>query len=204
MMRHSPYLHIAALVAMACAPVVAAQDTPHSHSHEVKAYGVPESMRREHAEIHAALERATKEPGRVGVAARELVEVLHPHFVREEQIALPPLGLLAPLARGELTAGVDAVLPLTDSLRAEMPRMLEEHKAIREATKRLGEAAKAAGNLAVARLAESLALHAQNEEEVTYPAAIVVGDLLRLRVRAPGASEDNGSCRHHEKKHAQR
>ena len=35
---------------------------------------------------------------------------------------------------------------MTDALRAELPRMLSEHKAIRAATVRLGEVAKAAGN----------------------------------------------------------
>jgi hypothetical protein len=143
--------------------------------------GIPDSLRAEHEEIHAALVRTTTEPGQVGVAARELAAVLHPHFVREEQIALPPLGLLAPLARGEFSPAMLDVLPLTDALRAELPGMLEEHKAIRAATVRLGEAARAEGNTAAARLAVQLALHAQSEEELFYPAAMLAGDLVRAR-----------------------
>jgi hypothetical protein len=144
---------------------------------------IPESMRAEHEEIHEALVRATKVAGTVGAAARELAAVLHPHFVREEEIALPPLGLLAPLARGESGPEMRDVLPLTDSLRAELPRMLEEHKAIRAATIRLGGVARAEGNTAVERLAEQLTLHAQSEEELFYPAALLVGDLVRARMR---------------------
>jgi len=146
--------------------------------------GIPESMRVEHAEIHAELERATKAAGSVGAAARELAAVLHPHFMREEQIALPPLGLLAPLSRGEYTEGMRAVLPLTDSLRAELPRMLKEHEAIRAATLRLGEVARTAGDAPVAELAEKLQLHARGEEEMFYPAAVLVGDLVRARAAA--------------------
>jgi hypothetical protein len=142
---------------------------------------VPESMRVEHAEIHDALVRATKVSGRVGAAARELAETLHPHFVREEEIALPPLGLLAPLARGEMTPGMRDVLRLTDALRQELPRMLEEHAAIRAATRRLSEVARAEGNVEVVQLAESLARHAQAEEELFYPAAVLIGDLVRAR-----------------------
>ena len=142
---------------------------------------IPESMQIEHAEIHAELVRATSAPGRVGIAARELAAILHPHFVREEEIALPPLSLLAPLARGELTPEMRDVLPLTDALRSELPRMLEEHAAIRAATKRLGEAARAENDAAVVHLAEKLALHAQSEEELFYPAAVLVGDLVRAR-----------------------
>jgi iron-sulfur cluster repair protein YtfE (RIC family) len=151
---------------------------PHRHDSKIQ---IPEAMRLEHMEIHAALVSATKLPGQVGEAARKLAAVLDPHFAREEQIALPPLGLLAPLSRGEFTAAMREVLPLTDALRAELPRMLKEHKAIRNATVRLGKAAKAAGNATVERLAETLKMHARSEEEVSYPAALLVGDLVRAR-----------------------
>src|SRR5688572_26128004 len=102
--------------------------TKHGPGPQSAVIAIPEAMRAEHEAIHQRLVRATAAPGRTGHAARALAEVLHPHFVREEQIALPPLGLLAPLARGELTPEMTAVLSMTDSLRAELPRMLEEHK----------------------------------------------------------------------------
>ena len=166
---------------------VAAPASVQEHGHQesimsVAQIAIPASIKAEHEEIHGALEQATKASGRVGEAARALATVLHPHFVREEQIALPPLGLLAPLARGETSPAMRGVLGMTDSLRAELPRMLDEHKTIRAATMRLGEVAKAEGNDAVAHLAEKLALHAASEEEVVYPAAILVGDLVRARV----------------------
>ena len=174
-------------VALATALAAGAALAPPAHAQEhahapAPTFAIPLSLRAEHAEIHAALERATTAPGKVGEAARALAKVLHPHFVREEQVALPPLALLAPLARGEYTAAMRDVLPLTDTLRAELPKMLEEHAAIRAATIRLGEVARAAGNVAVVRLTEQLKAHALNEEEVTYPAAILVGDLVRARL----------------------
>ncbi len=150
--------------------------------------GIPESLRVEHAKIHNELVRATNLPGPVGAAARELAGVLHAHFVREEEIALPPLGLLAALARGEHDEGMRPVLAMTDALRAELPRMLEEHKAIHAATRRLGEVALAAKDEAVAQLAEDLKVHARSEEEVFYPAALLVGDLVRMRLRAGRAA----------------
>ena len=188
-MKKSIYLHgfgaiaAALLVITLSAPMaVHAQTSKHSepHRHDSKIQ-IPEAMRLEHMEIHDGLVSATKTPGQVGEAARKLAAVLDPHFVREEQIALPPLGLLAPLSRGEFTPEMREVLPMTDALRAELPRMLSEHKAIHAATVRLGEAAKAAGNAAVERLAETLKVHAQSEEEVFYPAALLVGDVVRAR-----------------------
>jgi hypothetical protein len=91
------------------------------------------------------------------------------------------LGLLAPLAVGDRLedADVSAVLAMTDSLRRELPRMLVEHTRIRAAVDALRVAAGAEQNPRVRQLADQLALHAQTEEEVLYPAAVLVGDLLR-------------------------
>jgi hypothetical protein len=147
--------------------------------------GIPESMRIEHEELHGALVEATRAPGGVGQAAREVARVLHPHFVREEQIALPPLGLLEALARGEVTPEMAAVLPLTDSLAAELPQMLREHREIRDALENLAAVARSENRPEYERLAEKIMLHARTEEQVTYPAAILVGEYVRLRL-APG------------------
>lgn len=144
---------------------------------------IPPSILAEHAEIHAALEEATRVPGPVGAAAKQLAAVLHPHFVREEQVAQPPLALLAPLSSGAAisAAAASEALALTDTLRREMPRMLQEHVLIREAVEKLREVARAEKAMAQEELAAALALHARTEEEVLYPAALLVGDVLRAR-----------------------
>ena len=72
---------------------------------------------------------------------------------------------------------------MTDALRVELPRMLAEHEAIRAATVRLGEVARAEHDESVAELARKLALHARSEEELFYPAALLVGDLVRARMQ---------------------
>lgn len=149
--------------------------------HSASKSQIPESLRTEHAAIHSALEEATRAPGRVGAAAQELARVLHPHFVREEEIALPPLGLLAPLAAGEKPAQEAEVLEMAEALKRELPRMLDEHKQIRAAVEKLRAAAKAEKAQRYEQLADDLALHAKTEEEVLYPAAILVGDVIRSR-----------------------
>ena len=145
---------------------------------------IPESMRLEHLGIHTALERAMKEPGKVGEAATGLGRVLHPHFVREEQIALPPLGLLASLAAGAVPSDPREVLTMTDALRRELPGMLDEHTRIRAEVAKLRVAAREARRSQYVQLADDLALHARTEEEVFYPAAILVGDIIRARRQA--------------------
>ena len=143
---------------------------------------IPQSLQTEHHQIHEALVEAIRAPGHVGAAAKELAAVLHSHFARENEIALPPLGFLAPLAAGELPEGAQDVLAMTDLLRKEMPRMLEEHERIRAATEKLRDAAREARAPVQEHLADRLAAHAQNEEEVLYPAAILVGDIIRARI----------------------
>ncbi len=140
---------------------------------------VPRSLKIEHDELHSTLVRATKASGATGEAAKAVAAVLHPHFVKEEQFALPPLGLLAPLARGEWTPEMRDVLHLTDKLKAELPQMLSEHGAIVAALDKLAEAARAEGRAEYAEFAEKLKLHAQTEEQVSYPAAILVGEYVR-------------------------
>ena len=151
------------------------------HAPDTSRSRIPASIRAEHEEIHDELARATKLAGRTGVAARALAALLQPHFEREEQIALPPLSMLGPLASNTRVAAPAWLLPMTDSLRRELPRMLREHVAIRAATQRLGTEAQSEGQTAVVRLTEKLAMHARSEEEVLYPAAVVVGDLVRAR-----------------------
>jgi hypothetical protein len=70
---------------------------------------------------------------------------------------------------------------MTDALRAELPQMLREHEAIGAQTRKLEQAARDEHNPEVEELAKKLQLHARSEEEIFYPAAILVGDLVRAR-----------------------
>ena len=138
-------------------------------------------MKLEHEELHAALVQATKAGGKTGEAGKAVAKVLHHHFVKEEEFALPPIGLLSLLARGKIDKKMLGVLAMTDRLKAELGQMLHEHKAVVAALKKLVAAAKKEKLPEHARFAEKLMLHAQTEEEVLYPAAILIGDFLKLK-----------------------
>jgi len=148
-------------------------------------FEIPKSLQVEHEELHARLVTATKEPGAIGEAAREVARLLHPHFVREEEFALPPLALLERLARGDASEDMGEVLPMTQRLKAELPQMLAEHKRIVGALEKLRAAARAAGKPEHERFAEALVLHAQTEEQVLYPAAILAGEVVARTLRQP-------------------
>ena len=143
---------------------------------------VPPSLRREHEELHADLGRASKMPGRLGETAREVARIMHPHFLREDEYAMPPLSLLPRLARGRVTPDMADVLPLVSRLKEEMPLMIEEHRAISAAVQAFAAAAEAEGDDNCIRCAADLIVHAQLEEEVLYPAAILVGEFVKAQL----------------------
>ena len=141
----------------------------------MRTFTIPAPLKAEHDELHEQLVRATREPGAVGEAAREVARRLHPHFFKEEQYALPPLALLVELASGKVTPDMAEVLPMTSRLAAALGDMLAEHRDIVAALDLLRAAAQDAGRAEYVRFAEALVLHARNEEEVLYPAALLVG-----------------------------
>ena len=143
---------------------------------------IPKPLKEEHHELHMALAAALDVPGPVGAAARAVARKLHPHFVKEEEYALPPLGLLADLAAGRRVTGGTATKAraMTARLKRDLPEMLAEHRAIVRKLNALAAAAKSAKKPEYARLAAKIVLHAQTEEEVLYPAAILVGKMLHI------------------------
>lgn len=66
-------------------------------------FKIPTSLQLEHEELHAELAKATQVTGRLGDAAKNAATILDPHFRKEEEYALPPLGLLSLLAGGKVT-----------------------------------------------------------------------------------------------------
>ena len=143
---------------------------------------IPAPLQSEHDALHEELVRATKAGGRVGQAAKEVAALLHPHFVKEEEYALPPLGLLATVALGTVTPAMRPVLAMTDRLKSEMPQMLAEHRLVVAALEKLAEAGQAERRPDAERFAEKLRLHAETEEQVLYPAAILVGEYVKAQL----------------------
>ena len=144
---------------------------------------IPQTLEAEHNELHAQLAVAMESGGKTGAAAQAAAGLVHAHFLREEEFALPPLGLLPRLAGGRLQGDTGRAMAMSERLKRELPRLRREHRAIARALGALVEAAKKEKKLDVARFAERLVQHARTEEEVLYPAAILVGDYLKLLLR---------------------
>jgi Tfp pilus assembly protein PilF len=144
---------------------------------------IPSALRVEHQHLHQSLAEALAAGGKTAEAAKKVEAVLTPHFAEEEEYAMPPLGLLEVLAQGRQPTEqqVREALKMSDKLRNNYGRMLDEHRRIATALQQLAAAAKAEKKPSQAEFAEALMLHAQNEEQILYPAALLVGDYLKLK-----------------------
>jgi hypothetical protein len=143
---------------------------------------IPQPLQSEHDELHAELVKATNAGGKIAEAAKAVAALLHPHFVKEEAYALPPLGLLSQLAAGNITPEMSQVLSMTERLKAELSQMLQEHQAIVAALKTLADVAAQEQQREYVHFATKLMLHAQTEEDVLYPTAILIGEYLKLKL----------------------
>ena len=141
---------------------------------------VPVSLKSGHDALHARLKRAMREPGRSGEAARRVMQVMDGHMMREEKFALRPLGLLKALGRGETPGELAEAARLVEGLKREMPQMIEEHRQIAELLRLLAREAATEGKPEYVELAEEMILHAHVEEDVLYPAAMLVGAYAAL------------------------
>ena len=140
---------------------------------------VPASLKNGHDALYAGLKRAMREPGRTGAAARKVAQVMDGHMMREEKFALRPLGLLKELGRGEIPAELGEAAAVVESLRREMPQMIEEHRQISDLLRLLAREAQAEDRPEYVALAEEIIIHAHIEEDVLYPAALLIGEYAK-------------------------
>lgn len=156
---------------------------------------VPASLRSEHETLRRELEDAVRAPEPIGEAARAVTRLFERRVAAEEAFALPPLGLLDALAQGKRSAEMPPALALSDRLKAELPRFLAEHETIIDTLNGLAEAARASDDEPRLHLANQLLSHIRIEEEVLYPAAVLIGEYLtscaHFRARQPVRDRDD-------------
>jgi hypothetical protein len=141
---------------------------------------IPDSLKNAHAALHGSLRRAMREPGHTGEVARRIMEIMDGHMLREEKFALRPLGLLQALGRGETPPDLAEAVRMVDGLKREMPQMIAEHRQIAELLRQFAQDAEAEGKAEYVAVAQELIVHAQLEEDVLYPAAMLVGAYAAL------------------------
>jgi hypothetical protein len=143
----------------------------------------PTPLKSEHQALHAEIAKAAKFEGRTGKAARLSERLIERHFAKEEEFALPPLGLLPALAQGMIEPQMAAAITLAAKLHDQLPDLLAEQRVIAAALEELMAAAENEGHAELVEFAERLMLHEEIERQVSYPMAILIGKYLQLRLK---------------------
>jgi hypothetical protein len=143
---------------------------------------VPSSIMEEHESLLDRAYQFTRLPDSAGIAALKLYEMMMHHFKEEEDFAFPPLGILPMLASGVVPEEGEKIIRLTKRLQTQMPVMLAEHQMAGVYLDELKQAADEEYLPEIIEFESDLHRHAALEEEVLFPAAILIGKYLKLTI----------------------
>lgn len=139
----------------------------------------PSVIKEEHEDLHRLLSKLSAIRSKVGEEARKVEETLKPHFEKEEKLALPLLGLLKNIAEDKSIEDPQRAAELADKFATEYEKMLQEHAEISKSLESLETVARTAKKRAAVTFVKNLRRHAKLEEEVLYPAALLIRNSLR-------------------------
>ena len=134
---------------------------------------IPTSLREEHKEIMGSLREFAVLPGATGRVIMELLDVLEPHFEKEEKLAMPVLGSISELVSGDHVIDLREIAESQGALLSEYDKMFEEHSELKKFIVRAQKIARHEKYEEVVNLLDVLTHHSKVEEEVLYPAALL-------------------------------
>jgi hypothetical protein len=143
--------------------------------------GVPVAIKKEHENILNLLKNFVSLQDSAGGAARKLENLVQHHFAEEEDYVLPPLGLLPLLANGTIPEQSKEIIALTQKLKENMDHLSAEHQMIKAYISELKEVAPKERLPDIIKFENEVSTHAMTEEEIYFPAAMLVGEYLKLK-----------------------
>lgn len=152
-------------------------------------FDIPESLRVSHAQLNAALAEAMRVGGQTMVAAEVVAPLLELHLHMEDKEVLRILGLLEPLQADGINLADAPEFSELDEIETIECALHEEHVVLVMAAEKLLASAHAEGADEVAEFAERLLLRIRLDEEIFYPAALLVRNYLRLKRRNQSSAE---------------
>lgn len=144
--------------------------------------GVPSSIKKEHENLLEQIHRITLFRDSAGLVARKLNDLMQHHFKEEEDLALPPLGVLSLLASGEIPEQSHDIIVWTEKLKSQLTHLSVEHQLIKAYMDELRQADTNGSHPEIIAFEKEVHKHANIEEEVFFPAAILIGEYLKLKV----------------------
>lgn len=143
---------------------------------------VPSSIMKEHENLLDQIHRIALFQDSAGLRAIKLNDLMQHHFKEEEDLVLPPLGLLPLLASGKILEQSEEIILLTDKLTSLLTHLSVEHQLIKAYMNELRQADTNGSHPEIIEFEKELHKHANTEEEVFFPAAILIGEYLKIKV----------------------
>ena len=143
--------------------------------------GVPLFIKNEHENLLNQVAQFTLIEDSAGRAAIKLQDLMQHHFDEEEDFVLPQLGLLSLLASGKLSDHNKEVIQLSEKLKSNLTHLNVEHQLIAAYLDELKQVATIENLPGIIEFEKELIKHANSEEEVLFPAAVLIGDYLKLK-----------------------
>ena len=143
---------------------------------------MPASIKKEHEYLLHEVGKIALLEDSTGKAAVKLMDLMQHHFQEEENYVLPPLGLLPSLADGKMPIQSKEIIGLTEKLKAQLNHMRAEHQLIKAYMDEVMQAAAGENHPDVFSVGKEISKHAATEEEVYFPAAILIGEFLKLKI----------------------
>lgn len=175
-MKHFSYLLLLVLFISQCRP-----KEENTVTRFLEKPTVPSSIKKEHEYLLAQIHKITLFQDSTGHVALKLNNLMLHHFKEEEDFALPPLGLLPLLASGKLPEQSKEVILLTEKLKSQLSHISVEHQLIKAFVDELLLAATNDNHPEIIEFEKELSKHANTEEEVFFPTAILIGEYLKLK-----------------------
>lgn len=143
--------------------------------------GSPSVLKKEHERLLGEIGRLASYPDNTGKAAGSLDTLMQHHFGEEEDFVFPQLAVLPTLASGEMPDQSEELITLGEKLNAQLSHLHAEHQMIKAYMQELKSAAAEDHRAEFEVFENDLDRHAKMEEEVIFPAAILVGDYLKIK-----------------------
>ena len=144
---------------------------------------VPPSIKKEHEDLLGQIQKLTTLKDSAGLAAGKLYDLLQHHFAEEEDFALPQLGLLPLLAYGKPIDQSNEVIKLSEKLNSNLSHLNVEHQLIKAYVDELKRTATKEALPEIIQFEKELKRHANSEEDVQFPTAVLIGKYLNLETK---------------------
>lgn len=142
---------------------------------------VPSSIKKTHANLLERIHKMTLYKDSSGRVAIKLEGMMEHHFKEEEDFILPPLRLLPLLANDQIPEQSNEIILLSEKVKSQLNHMSAEHQLIKAYLEELKQASGVETLPEIIEFENEVFKHATSEEDVFFPASILIGEYLKLK-----------------------